>query len=295
MEKGIYLTTGEFAKLTGVSKHTLFHYDEIGLFSPAIRQENGYRYYTTSQLDLFSAIGTLKDLDMPLSQIKEYLDHRTPASFLSLLEEEVKTVEEKIRELEKTRNWMTQKSGLIKDILNTDTDRIERRTVPEQYLILSHSPLSDEKELSKHIGELLEHCKDMDVKSPYNIGFIQYGENLRKQIFDHYKTFYLQFPTLPRNHPCAIKPRGEYLYAWHSGHWNTISDTYWRLFSYAEEHHLVLDDQFYEDDLLDELTVSGLEHYLTQISVRILFIADGCQCAEAHCLQCGEEPRRHAD
>ncbi len=26
-----YLTTGEFAKLAEVSKHTLFHYDKIGL------------------------------------------------------------------------------------------------------------------------------------------------------------------------------------------------------------------------------------------------------------------------
>ena len=32
-----YLTTGEFAKLAGVSKHTLFHYDKIGLLSPEIK------------------------------------------------------------------------------------------------------------------------------------------------------------------------------------------------------------------------------------------------------------------
>ena len=32
----LYFTTGEFAKILGVKKHTLFHYDEIGLFSPAV-------------------------------------------------------------------------------------------------------------------------------------------------------------------------------------------------------------------------------------------------------------------
>ena len=31
-----YLTTGEFARLCGVSKHTLFHYDELGVFSPCL-------------------------------------------------------------------------------------------------------------------------------------------------------------------------------------------------------------------------------------------------------------------
>ena len=29
----LYFTTGEFARILGVRKHTLFHYDEIGLFS----------------------------------------------------------------------------------------------------------------------------------------------------------------------------------------------------------------------------------------------------------------------
>ncbi|MFR5602427.1 MAG: MerR family transcriptional regulator [Lachnospiraceae bacterium] len=270
MEKELYLTTGEFAKLTGVSKHTLFHYDEIGLFSPAIRLENGYRYYTISQLDLFSAIGTLKEIDMPLSQIKEYLDHRSPDSLIALLEQERKNLDKKIRHLEQTRYWMSQKTELIKQILSIDTSLIRQQFTPKQYLILSHNPGSDERELSQHIGELLKQCEDMDTKSPYNIGFIQYGESLRKQVFGDYKTFYLQFPAPPRNHPYVTRPEGNYLHAWHSGHWKNISDSYKRLFDHANEHGLVLDEQFYEDDLLDELTVSGLEHYLTQISVRIL-------------------------
>ena len=36
----LYFTTGEFARILGVRKHTLFHYDEIGLFSPALKEEN---------------------------------------------------------------------------------------------------------------------------------------------------------------------------------------------------------------------------------------------------------------
>ena len=41
-----YFTTGEFAKLVGVTKHTLFHYDKIGIFSPEIKEDNYYRYYS---------------------------------------------------------------------------------------------------------------------------------------------------------------------------------------------------------------------------------------------------------
>ena len=52
----LYFTTGEFARILGVGKHTLFHYDEIGLFSPAIKEENGYRYYFVWQMDTFEVI-----------------------------------------------------------------------------------------------------------------------------------------------------------------------------------------------------------------------------------------------
>lgn len=31
-----YFTTGEFARMCNVEKHVLFHYDDIGLFRPAI-------------------------------------------------------------------------------------------------------------------------------------------------------------------------------------------------------------------------------------------------------------------
>lgn len=33
MIRDTYMTTGEFAKLMKISKHTLFHYDDIGLFA----------------------------------------------------------------------------------------------------------------------------------------------------------------------------------------------------------------------------------------------------------------------
>ena len=36
MDHNKYMTTGEFARRMGVTKNTLFHYDNIGLFLPTI-------------------------------------------------------------------------------------------------------------------------------------------------------------------------------------------------------------------------------------------------------------------
>lgn len=75
MEKKIYMTTGEFVKLAGVTKHTLFYYDEIGLFSPEIKQEeNGYRYYSVAQFEILEVISILRELNMPLAEIQSYMD-----------------------------------------------------------------------------------------------------------------------------------------------------------------------------------------------------------------------------
>lgn len=72
-----HLTSGQFAKVLGISKDTLFHYDRLGILSPEFTAENGYRYYSINQIDVFKVIAILKELEMPLKEIKEYLkkDH----------------------------------------------------------------------------------------------------------------------------------------------------------------------------------------------------------------------------
>ena len=87
-QKKMGFTTGEFARLCGVKRHTLFHYDEIGIFSPALRGENGYRYYAPAQIEVFHVIAALKELGMPLAEIRSYLDRRSPAALLERLDRE---------------------------------------------------------------------------------------------------------------------------------------------------------------------------------------------------------------
>ena len=70
------LTCGTFAKICGIEKHVLFHYDEIDLFKPIYVNEKGYRYYSYHQYDTFKVIMALKKLGMSLKDIKTYLDKR---------------------------------------------------------------------------------------------------------------------------------------------------------------------------------------------------------------------------
>ena len=57
-------TTGELARLHGVSKQTLIFYDKAGVFCPREKDpHNGYRYYTEDQLELLDHILMLKDMN----------------------------------------------------------------------------------------------------------------------------------------------------------------------------------------------------------------------------------------
>ena len=79
------MTTGEFARIMRITKETLFHYDEIGLFQPELTQPNGYRYYSIYQTEILDTILLLKDIGMPLKEIKKQLVNRAPAKVQSAL------------------------------------------------------------------------------------------------------------------------------------------------------------------------------------------------------------------
>lgn len=59
--------------MSGVSARTLRHYDEIGLLAPASVSSNGYRWYGRGQLRRLQRILLLRDLKVPLPQIKAIL------------------------------------------------------------------------------------------------------------------------------------------------------------------------------------------------------------------------------
>src|SRR5712692_5387252 len=67
--------TGEFSKISRVSKRLLHYYDEIGLLKPAhIDPHTGYRYYSAQQLPHLNRILALKELGLTLDQIARLLE-----------------------------------------------------------------------------------------------------------------------------------------------------------------------------------------------------------------------------
>ena len=77
-KKSKLLTIGQGAAMHGINKKTLMWYDEIGLFLPAfINEENGYRYYSYYQSPILETILLLRELDVSIHEIQNFMKNRS--------------------------------------------------------------------------------------------------------------------------------------------------------------------------------------------------------------------------
>ena len=68
------MTIGEVSRLTGVSVRALQYYDKIGLLSPSVRTEAGYRLYGDESLERLQQILLFRALEFSLGEIAAILE-----------------------------------------------------------------------------------------------------------------------------------------------------------------------------------------------------------------------------
>lgn len=262
-----YLTTGDFARLCGTTKHTLFHYDQLGIFSPAIKGENGYRYYTFPQMEVFYVISTLKELDMPLADIKAYLDRRSPEELVALLEGEAEQLEGKIRRLRQMLALIRRKAELTRAAMAEKREDI--RVVEQPEMLFITTPRQPGESLNLAFVAHMQYREARNIVSPYSVGATMRLEQAGQEGTEGYSAFYTQVDRRPRGVPVTVRPAGRYLTARHAGGYDTAWCTYRRMLTHAREQDLTLTGPFYEDALLDELSVDGYDNYVLQMSILI--------------------------
>lgn len=274
-KSNLYFTTGEFAKLFNVTKHTLFYYDEVGVFSPIIRKENDYRFYAVEQIEIFEVILTLKELGMSLKDIKEYMENRTPENFIALMKERERIIDEKIIYLKEIKKFFNKKAEIVRESLSVDTNKVEIKEFPDEYLIPIKTEINNEKDMAVYLANHMKFCEEKNIYSPHPISGMQDYENIYNGIYYKYSSFYTkitpeQLPFLLSNNiPYILKEKGKYIVAYHPKGYYSLDEVYNRIFNYIKENNLETVGNFYEDVLLDELSIKGYENYMVQISIQV--------------------------
>lgn len=120
------LTVGEFSRITHLSVKTLRHYHDVGLLEPAdVNPGTGYRYYQQDQVPTAQVILRLRDLGMPVPEVKAVLAAPDLAGRNALIAKHLDRLEV---ELASTRSAVDSLRNLLRRPASAAP--IEHRTVP---------------------------------------------------------------------------------------------------------------------------------------------------------------------
>jgi DNA-binding transcriptional MerR regulator len=99
----VYLTIGEFSRMTYLSVKALRHYHDVGLLEPAdVDATTGYRFYGVAQVPVAQAIRRFRDLDMPIDDVKAVLDAGDTASRNDAIVAHLQRMEQRLEETQAT-------------------------------------------------------------------------------------------------------------------------------------------------------------------------------------------------
>ncbi len=269
-DKNEYLTTGEFAKICGIPKHILFHYDQIKLFQPEIIKENGYRYYSFRQFDTFSIISALKRLGMPLKEIKKYMDERNPVKLVDLLEQKSNEVSKEIKKLKNTKREIDSLKELTEEALSVEYNTIG--TAYHKSMKALCSTLMDNDNDNSYPNFLTELIAFRNNSNASMIDFLGASltiDNIRDKRFDSFSYLYTKTNNADKKNNTLVRKEGWYLQVYYKGSYPKISEMYTEIMQYAKEHQINLGKNVYEEYLIFEIGTKNRDDYVTLILVEI--------------------------
>lgn len=269
MVRDTYMTTGEFARLMKISKHTLFHYDEIGLFCPEILGENGYRYYSIYQMETLDTILLLKKAGMSLQEIKDFLENRSMDNFIKIFDVKEQEIDKEIKRLQSMKKWMRQRKQKIQYAQKCDFTEIGIIHQPERYYFYEDLMDDTEKEVFMKTNALICRLERLNGECDYDVAYMQIPEEIEQGIYDGYHNVLLLMSKKIKSSGIRILPEGEYLTAYHIGHWKTIGEAYKRLDAHRKANGIETEGNYLEYYVVDNFTVKGIENYVTEISIKV--------------------------
>ena len=259
------LTTAQFAKLHEVNKRTLHYYDDIGLFCPLTKEENGYRYYDISQSIDFEYIRMLKELNMSIKEIEMYRKQPTPDNFLKIADTKEQELDKEIRKLKNIKRILQAKKEQIVFCESLQEQEIRVEECKSERILTFPYDFSEDD--IYQIFSLL--------KSTWGIEQIRMGigsfislDNVYNMNFTKYDGIY----TIALNNKSVsnsfIKPKGRYLCGYQKGTWDKLPEMYQKILDYSKKHDLKLTGYAYEVGLND-FVISNPDDYITKIMMKI--------------------------
>ncbi len=128
-------TTGDVAKLCGVSVRTVQFYDKKGILAPTELSEGGRRIYSEEDLRKMHLICLLRELDLSLDKIAKLMAEKNSDAVISLILEEQEAVlrsellekQTKLKKLSEIRSQLKRQNEVSVDSIAHAADVIDNK------------------------------------------------------------------------------------------------------------------------------------------------------------------------
>ena len=265
------LHSNEFAALCGVSKDTLLYYDRIGLFSPAIRQDNGYRLYSLDQVHRFDLLLMLRATGLPLQKIRERMKNCSPQEIIELLQDQAERLSEQIKQLQKLYRRLMATTEMVQQGVQASYDRPQIEEREEMlFMAVEASPeiLSDRRLRMAMVRRHVKDCQQMGLSCDFLRSGVIRKEHLEQGKFR--KDFFCVRTEDDRQREGLLRrPAGLYAVMNHKGNYKTLEDAYRRRITFIREQGLRIAGDGYEMELLGFATASDARDYVIQIAIQV--------------------------
>ncbi len=263
-------TIGELSKISKISNRMLRYLDKEDLLKPSFIGDNGYRYYSDSELEKASKITRLKKYYFTYAEIKDILekcqedDHDVYLSKLQNLKSVVGNYDKLILELEQD---FSENNNTI---INCYDVQVTQRHL---FYALEKRSLINAAELESFIEENVNQLSKQPLALLGNYYIAFYNAQDHEEDFSDEDQLDIGFYQPIRCHSSVEGFETRFfenaicISTIHYGSYDQIYKGYKALYLWAEGNGYQINDEFFEKYFVDAYFTQNQNDYVTEISV----------------------------
>ncbi len=272
---GTLLSIGAFSRMTFLSVKALRHYHDVGLLLPAaIDPESGYRRYEASQVATAQVIRRLRDLGMPLEEVRVVVHAPDVDTRNAAIAAHLRRMEQQLRETQATvaslRNLIEQTPTPI---------AVEFRTTgPTPALAIRERIAGDDILAWRSAAwvELRSTLETAGLRRTGAYGALYSGDLLENEAGEMIAFIPVDGTVRPNGRVRRlVLPAVEYAVAVHQGGFDSLDRTYGALGTVVAERAIGVEGPIREDSLVSEFDTPDETQHVTEVCWPIFLTAAG--------------------
>lgn len=264
-----YFSIGEVSRYQNISKQTLIFYDKIGLFRPAyVDPDNGYRYYSASQIDQLDTILIMKRIGFSLKEIREHMQHYNIDSSLAAFRRQVASIDRQIEELRLIRSRVLHRCAQMeasKAYCRADNPVLVEEVGVRHILCRDVPPPYTLKEISIATKQCFADSFQEKLPIFFQSGVIVPLAHILAGRYTEATVAFLSIEETDRAPNVRRLPAGTCASLCHVGDYPSIGRSYQKLLQYCADHALKIVSDSHEFCINDYITSRDEAEYITKI------------------------------